>query len=196
MTRFFAVLAKARFDLFRKEKSRDDSSETPKEGKAENKLRRQKSIEGSTSRTGDYFKALSFRDKTKSASVRNVDVVTSSKQQNPASTSSCTTTSSKGVRKSDKTKDSDKSHKISFKSSSGKAKGGASPKAKEEKGANRDDFLKATMRIFLVVSPPVGKMQVNENAEHGRNFIMNCFHCMTVIALSHKDSVLLGVGLL
>lgn len=32
---------------------------------------------------------------------------------------------------------------------------------RDERNANRDDFLKATMRIFLVVSPPVGKIQVN-----------------------------------
>lgn len=160
---------KARFDLFKKEKSRDDSSETSKEVKTETtsqiRLRRQKSIEGSISRTSEYFKALSIRDRTKSASVKNVDVVSASKlqqqqHQNPASIPSFITTSSKGVRKSDKTKDSDKSHKISFKSSSSKTKGGISPKKTSEKGANKDDFLKATMRIFLVVSPPVGKMQV------------------------------------
>lgn len=28
---------------------------------------------------------------------------------------------------------------------------------------NREDFLKATMRIFLVVSPPMGKIQVRTN---------------------------------
>lgn len=168
ISKYILGSTKARFDLFKKEKSRDDPSEAPKEIKAESssqiKLRRQKSIEGSTSRTGDYFKALSFKDRTKSASVRNVDVISSSKQQqqhNLASTSSFISTSSKGVRKSDKIKDSEKSHKISFKSSSGKTKGGANPKARE--GANRDDFLKATMRIFLVVSPPVGKMQVQQS---------------------------------
>lgn len=166
--KYLSASAKARSDLFKKEKSRDDSSEASKEIKAEtssqSKLRRQKSIEGSTSRTADYFKALSFRDKTKSASVKNVDVISSTKQQQQqqqilASTSSFISTSSKGVRKSDKIKDSEKSHKISFKSSSSsKTKGGANPKPRE--GANKDDFLKATMRIFLVVSPPVGKMQV------------------------------------
>lgn len=72
------------------------------------------------------------------------------------------TTSSKGVRKSDKIKDSDKSHKISFKNSGAKIKSGTNSKTKEDKGVNRDDFLKATMRIFLVVSPPVGKMQVRQ----------------------------------
>lgn len=34
-------------------------------------------------------------------------------------------------------------------------------KSNEQTKVNRDDFLKATMRIFLVVSPPVGKLQVS-----------------------------------
>lgn len=71
----------------------------------------------------------------------------------------------KGVRKSDSTKSKDnvkvqKSSNFSFRSNSSKSgtSKGEARKIKEQK--NRDDFLKATMRIFLVVSPPVGKMQV------------------------------------
>lgn len=33
--------------------------------------------------------------------------------------------------------------------------------ALQETSRNQDDFLKATMRIFLVVSPPMGRVQVN-----------------------------------
>lgn len=57
-------------------------------------------------------------------------------------------TSERGVRKSDK---KDIRHSLIFSRKS-------NPKNKE--GIKQDDFLKATMRIFLVVSPPVGKLQV------------------------------------
>lgn len=71
----------------------------------------------------------------------------------------------KGVRKSDSTKSKDnvkvqKSSNFSFRSNCNKSGTKAEArKMKEQK--NREDFLRATMRIFLVVSPPVGKMQVN-----------------------------------
>lgn len=70
----------------------------------------------------------------------------------------------KGVRKSDSTKSKDnvkvqKPSNFSFRSNSSRSGTKAEArKIKDQK--NRDDFLKATMRIFLVVSPPVGKMQV------------------------------------
>lgn len=59
----------------------------------------------------------------------------------------------KGIRKVDKMLFSDKMTKSSL--------GLKKMSKKDERNANRDDFLKATMRIFLVVSPPVGKIQVN-----------------------------------
>jgi hypothetical protein len=107
---------------------------------------KQKSI-GETTKA-DLFKALTFKDKSKSASVKHVDSLAAPKQAD----------GQKGVRKSDKTKDSDRS----LKSSLSKSKSSANKlKSKEEKGSvKQDDFLKATMRIFLVVSPPVGKLQV------------------------------------
>ncbi|CAH1978610.1 unnamed protein product [Acanthoscelides obtectus] len=41
------------------------------------------------------------------------------------------------------------------------SKGGTtSGRGKGREGLKQDDFLKATMRIFLVVSPPAGKLQV------------------------------------
>ncbi|KAK9869870.1 hypothetical protein WA026_003593 [Henosepilachna vigintioctopunctata] len=66
---------------------------------------------------------------------------------------------SKGVRKSDK-KDNDKIQKPSFNFSRSRSSC-CGQKPKESRGLKQDDFLKATMRIFLVVSPPAGKMQVN-----------------------------------
>ncbi|KAH1013936.1 hypothetical protein HUJ04_002853 [Dendroctonus ponderosae] len=57
----------------------------------------------------------------------------------------------KGVRKSEK---KDIRPSLSF----SRYKSSSSPKSKE--GLKQDDFLKATMRIFLVVSPPIGKLQI------------------------------------
>lgn len=134
--------------LFQRDKSKDEP-DVQKEGKNEAKvLTRQKSIEATptTSKT-DYFKALSFRDRSKSASVRHVDSL------------AAPSAPVKGVRKSEKLKDGDKTQrKSSFRGSTDK--GGKAGKGKD-RHVNRDDFLKATMRIFLVVSPPAGKMQVN-----------------------------------
>lgn len=100
----------------------------------------------STTKT-DLFKALSFRDKSTSASSKKVVCVTAppskSSEQFP-----------KGVRKSDK-KDSDRNLKPNISFSRGKCSG-----IKVKEGVKHDDFLKATMRIFLVVSPPAGKIQV------------------------------------
>lgn len=86
----------------------------------------------------------------------------------------------KGVRKSDSVKPSKDTVKVqkpsnfsfrtnlsksgskaSSNSGGGAGGGGICGRLKEERHMNRDDFLKATMRIFLVVSPPVGKMQVH-----------------------------------
>lgn len=104
-------------------------------------------LETSSTTKTDLFKALSFRDKSKSVSVKNVGTASS---PTPKSGEQFV----RGVRKCDK-KDSDRNIKPSIslsrcKSSSGKGK----------EGLKQDDFLKATMRIFLVVSPPAGKMQV------------------------------------
>ncbi|KAL3280748.1 hypothetical protein HHI36_003983 [Cryptolaemus montrouzieri] len=66
---------------------------------------------------------------------------------------------SKGVRKSDK-KDSDKIQKSSYNLSRSRSSCSRNKMKEDGKGLKHDDFLKATMRIFLVVSPPAGKMQV------------------------------------
>lgn len=95
----------------------------------------------------DLFKALSFKDKSKSVSVKNV-ASTNAAHSKPGEPIL------KGVRKSDK-KDSDKNYKPNISLSRGKSSG-----TKCKAGLIQDDFLKATMRIFLVVSPPAGKMQV------------------------------------
>lgn len=130
---------------------REKSCEKDAKKSDKQQLVKQKSIgpETTTTTKSDLFKALSFRDKSKSGAGKNV-------------ASSCVAVPpskpaeqlSKGVRKSDK-KDSDKNIKPSISFSRGKC---GTAKAKE--GLKHDDFLKATMRIFLVVSPPVGKMQV------------------------------------
>lgn len=111
-------------------------TKTLKKEKSEEKYKNNKqlSVETSSSKA-DYFRALSFRDKTKGGAVKNAD-----------------NSLRMGVRKSEKP---DIKPSLSFsrcKSSS------SSPRGRE--GLKQDDFLKATMRIFLVVSPPVGKMQV------------------------------------
>lgn len=133
-----------RFDFFKREKSRDDPVEAAKpQGKAEKEkaqktLVKQKSIEGKC----ELFKGLSFKDKSKSVSVKSVCTISS-----PTGGKAC-------IKKtnSDRVKDSEKKRT------------GAMPKVKspQKEEKNRDDFLKATMRIFLVVSPPVGKIQVNK----------------------------------
>lgn len=130
-----------RFDFFKK--SKDESSKSSSE-KSQKPLTRQKSVEQNPSpKVQDYFKALTSKDKSKSVSVKNVHNLAS-----PTSSFNL-----KGVRKSDKMLAGDKTAKAGF--------GQKKISKKEEKNANRDDFLKATMRIFLVVSPPVGKIQVN-----------------------------------
>lgn len=152
-------LTQSRFDFFKRDKSRDESSDSAKEqGSSKNEkkeaqriLTKQKSIEGSK---GEYFKGLSFKEKNKSVSVKNVHTL-----QSP-------TTSGKAGR-GEKMKDSEK--KVTIKSNLSKTKSAQ----KEEK--NRDDFLKATMRIFLVVSPPVGKMQVNFQKNFKLDFLLYCF---------------------
>lgn len=72
---------------------------------------------------------------------------------------------SKGVRKSDK-KDSDKIQKPCFNFSRSKSSCSGHKAREESKGLKHDDFLKATMRIFLVVSPPAGKIQVRILSSH------------------------------
>lgn len=138
-------LTQSRFDFFKRDKSREEHAEGGRDpqgaGKNEKKeaqktLTKQKSIEGK----GDYFKGLSFKDKGKSGSVKNVNTL-----QSPS-------VSVSRAAKSERVRDE---RKVTVNRNLGKAKSSQ----KVEK--NRDDFLKATMRIFLVVSPPVGKMQVN-----------------------------------
>lgn len=115
-------------------------TKTLKKEKSEEKYKNNKQLSVETCSKTDYFRALSFRDKTKSGAVKNADNLVALRM------------GEKGVRKSEKP---DIKPSLSFsrcKSSS------SSPKGRE--GLKQDDFLKATMRIFLVVSPPVGKMQV------------------------------------
>lgn len=167
-------LTQGKRDLFRREKSRDDGDVDKKKPPMDRcdslehrvpPLTKQKSIgldaAASTNSNGksDFFKSLS---KDKSKGPGGGDTKPSCSQSVKSSTS--------GVRKSDsatlKTKDQSKvkSSNFSFRTSKGVKSGGGSflgGKGKEDKKQiNRDDFLKATMRIFLVVSPPVGKMQV------------------------------------
>lgn len=128
---------------------REKSCDKDAKGSDKQPVVKQKSngLETSSSTKTDLFKALSFRDKSKSVSVKNVNSISAS---NPKSGE----TFVKGVRKSDK-KDSDRNIKPSISFCRGKSSG-----AKGKEGLKQDDFLKATMRIFLVVSPPAGKMQV------------------------------------
>ncbi|KAJ8918332.1 hypothetical protein NQ315_008025 [Exocentrus adspersus] len=135
-------LTHSKFDMFRKDKSEDR-----KDKKSDKQpLTKQKSIglESTSTSKPELFKALSFRDKSKSVSVKHVDTLVAPKLGNHLQ---------KGVRKSDK-KDSDRTVRPSISFSRSKS---SASKCKE--GLKQDDFLKATMRIFLVVSPPVGKMQ-------------------------------------
>lgn len=119
--------------MFRREKSCDKDKKSDKQP-----LVKQKSI-GLDSAKTDIFKALSFKEKSKQTGSL---LVSKSADQ-------------KVVRKSDK-KDSDKNIKSSTSFCRSKISGSRSNKD----GLKQDDFLKATMRIFLVVSPPVGRMQV------------------------------------
>lgn len=141
-------LTQSRFDFFKREKSRDEaassdgaSSKDPshknEKKETQKQLTKQKSIEPK----GELFKGLSFKDKSKSCSVKNVNALPSP------------TISAKGSRKSEKMKEGVEK-KVTIKTSLNKSK------SAQKAAKNRDDFLKATMRIFLVVSPPVGKMQV------------------------------------
>lgn len=153
-----------KFDLFKRDKSTEET--VNKKGDNNRKpLTKQKSIgsstdhntnasSSSTAAKSDLFKTLTFKDKSKSVSVKHVDSLTAPKLGDSFF--------NKGVRKSsDKMKDSggDKAIKTGFNFSRCKS-AVASNKHKEEKRIKQDDFLKATMRIFLVVSPPVGKLQV------------------------------------
>lgn len=124
-------------EMLKKEKSEDREKQQQKTDKQP--LSKQKSIGLEGASKTDYFRALSFRDKTKSVSVKCVDNLVAPK------------TGDKGVRKSEK---KDIKPSLSF----SRCKSSSSPKGKE--GLKQDDFLKATMRIFLVVSPPIGKLQV------------------------------------
>lgn len=133
-------LTHSKFDMFRKDKSEDK-----KDRKSDKQpLTKQKSIGLDCTSKSELFKALSFKDKSKSVSVKHVDTLVAPRLGDHLQ---------KGVRKSDK-KDSDKTLRPSISFSRSKS----SAKCKE--GLKQDDFLKATMRIFLVVSPPAGKIQV------------------------------------
>lgn len=124
----------SRFDFFKRERSKD---EYETKDKNERKIIKQKSIETKP----EFSKSLSFKEKTKmTGSNKNITHCL----QSP-------TTGFINMKKIEKLYNEKKS---GFKSSLTKGKN----VQKEEK--NRDDFLKATMRIFLVVSPPAGKIQV------------------------------------
>lgn len=128
-----------RFDFFlKRERSKEENETKDKNEKKENRfmpLIKQKSVEPKP----DLAKSLSFKEKTLK-STKNVPSPTSIKH----------------FRKtSEKITGDSGNEKKCFKLSLNKSK---NVQQKEEK--NRDDFLKATMRIFLVVSPPAGKIQV------------------------------------
>lgn len=158
-------LTHTKLDFLRREKSKDDddSPGIKKDSKKDLTLAKQKSV-------GFDFgpeSPQSTRPKLEVGSNKSTDVNKIDKDKLFVKNSD----SFKGVRKSDSTKSKDnvkvqKSSNFSFRSNSSKSeKTGKSDcgKSKDEKSMNRDDFLKATMRIFLVVSPPVGKMQVNKH---------------------------------
>ncbi|CAH0557706.1 unnamed protein product [Brassicogethes aeneus] len=136
-------LTQSKFDLFKRDKSTEEAKKSDKQT-----LTKQKSIGPEKTTTCDYFKALSFKDKSSKDSP-----VASPKQGETSSVQQ------KGVRKSDK-KDSS-SDKAALKPSISFSR---SKSSKSKEGLKQDDFLKATMRIFLVVSPPVGKMQVRSRS--------------------------------
>lgn len=149
-------LTHAKLDFLRREKSRDDP-DCEQAKKASMTLSKQKSVGFDI---GPESPKSGVRPKLESAAKSEpVNKIDKDKL--------FVKCGDKGVRKSDsvKTKDNikvQKSSNFSFRSNICKSGSG---KMKEEK--NRDDFLKATMRIFLVVSPPVGKMQViKKNASH------------------------------
>ncbi|KAJ8950115.1 hypothetical protein NQ318_017840 [Aromia moschata] len=133
-----------KFDVFKREKGCDEKRDKAKQQTSKQPLVKQKSIGPESTAKSELFKALSFKDKSKSVSVKHVDTLVAPKSGD---------TPLKGVRKSDK-RDSDKTPKSSISLCRSK-----SSAAKNKEGLKQDDFLKATMRIFLVVSPPTGKVQ-------------------------------------
>ncbi|KAJ8981833.1 hypothetical protein NQ317_004783 [Molorchus minor] len=134
----------SKFEMFKREKSCDERKDKKSDKQP---LTKQKSIGPEGSTRSDLFKALSFRDKSKSVSVKQIDTLVTPKLGD---------FSQKGVRKSDKKDSTDKTHKSSISLSRSKE-----VVRKNKEGLRQDDFLKATMRIFLVVSPPSGKVQTN-----------------------------------
>lgn len=146
-------LTASKLDFLRREKSKDETTSSFE--KKDMTLSKQKSV-------GFEFDPQKNRPNKEPISTKTDVNIRIDKY---ISSSKNSDSSSKGVRKSElnitnKTKDNPKVQKsnFSFKSSKSGAKNTDSKKTRQEK--NRDDFLKATMRIFLVVSPPVGKMQV------------------------------------
>lgn len=157
----------SKLDFFRREKSREDpdyGSSNSADGK--NKKGNQKGGFGLSKQKSVGFDMDHEEDNKKTGSKIDPEKLCVKKTSDNYNSSN-----NKGVRKSDhnKSKDKDnatpkvsKSSNFSFRTSvnkSGKT-GPMSGRFKDTKQMNRDDFLKATMRIFLVVSPPVGKMQV------------------------------------
>ncbi|KAG5881579.1 hypothetical protein JTB14_019934 [Gonioctena quinquepunctata] len=133
----------SRFEMFKREKSCDKDKKSDKQP-----LTKQKSIGPEPSSKTDLFKALSFREKSKSVSAKQVETMVAPK-------AACDQTQ-KSVRKSDK-KDSEKGLRTSISFCRSKGRG-----VRNKEGLKQDDFLKATMRIFLVVSPPVGRIQARK----------------------------------
>lgn len=100
----------------------------------------------------DFFKRERSKDENeaKDKNERRSGTLTKQKSVEPKTDKAKIAQSPTGGKHSKKT-DSEKKSGFRLSKSKGKAQ-------KDEK--NRDDFLKATMRIFLVVSPPAGKIQV------------------------------------
>lgn len=159
-------LTRNKFDVFKWDKSKDELEKCKKEtkpDKSETKenqkilpLTKQKSVGPELTTTSSIlnnFKSLTFKDKPSSPSIKNIDSLISPKL------SKRTFLLNKSVRKSDPKCSGNFSSKANMTQDKKSLK--VVQKLKEDKNTNRDDFLKATMRIFLVVSPPVGKIQVN-----------------------------------
>lgn len=157
-------LTHTKLDFLRKEKSRDDTDSSETQRKNENKkemtLAKQKSVGFDFGTDNPQTSRPKFDTASTKQNEQHVNTKIDKDKLFVKNSDSI-----KGVRKSDSTKSKDnvkvqKSSNFSLRSNSSKSAKSDCAKIKEEKHMNRDDFLKATMRIFLVVSPPVGKMQV------------------------------------
>lgn len=178
----------SKLDFFRREKSRDEPTDLDKSSNITNTTT---ITSGASNSNGNSKKAPSAKDQqvpwakqrcvgfdigteTSRGGLCDTKHVNTKIDKDKLFVKSSDSYNSKGVRKSDSVKPSKDTVKVqkpsnfSFRTNLSKSgsktssgSGGICGRLKEERHMNRDDFLKATMRIFLVVSPPVGKMQVH-----------------------------------